>query len=228
MDDDVIPPLSNQIIQFLLSISSTEHNTSDHQIEYPRSFSQPNPDRDVTHRRHVLRQRLHDLAISTGRRDRILDWAELLLQLEDQSVTFGLQRLEFDETYTVNADDYVDVTAYNSILQGLADGVGTGAGAPPASKAVIESLQTVEVNETVTDICVVCNDGVYNNEEKSIVKRLPCGHLYHGVCITPWLSSRNTCPVCRFEFATDDPEYEERRLQRSVAMGSRVGDGGRV
>ncbi|XP_076946791.1 E3 ubiquitin-protein ligase CIP8-like [Bidens hawaiensis] len=213
MDDDVIPPLSNQIIQFLRSISSTEHNTSDHD----RNLSQPNPDHD---RRHVLRQRLHDLGISTGRRDRILDWAELLLQLEDQSVTFGLQRLQFDETYTVNADDYVDVTAYNSILQGLADGVGTGAGAPPASKAVIESLQTVEVNETVTDICEVCNDGVYNNEEKVIVKRLPCGHLYHGVCITPWLSSRN--------IATDDPEYEERRLQRSMAMGSRVGDGGRV
>ncbi|XP_076949302.1 E3 ubiquitin-protein ligase CIP8-like [Bidens hawaiensis] len=215
MNDDVIPPLSNQIVQFLRSISSPEHHNRfpqhDHEIEYDRTLSQPNRDR-----RHVLRQRLHGLGISTGRRDRILDWAELLLQLEDQSVTFGLQRLEFDETYTVNADDYVD------ILQGLADGV--GAGAPPASKAVIESLQTVEVNETVTDICVVCNDGVYNNsDEEKVVKRLPCGHLYHGVCITPWLSSRNTCPVCRFELATDDPVYEERRLQRSVA-----GDGGRV
>ncbi|CAF1929312.1 unnamed protein product [Brassica oleracea] len=41
--------------------------------------------------------------------------------------------------------------------------------------------------------------------------QLPRLHLYHGQCIVPWLSARNSCPLCRFELPTDDKDYEEHK-----------------
>ncbi|KAI3725427.1 hypothetical protein L1987_65215 [Smallanthus sonchifolius] len=259
MDDD-IPPLSNDVVQFLRAIASPQQDNgfpltdaaagdlvhlrndleeSDDNHEDEHDHNQGNRDRGGSNdandelrrrnRRHALRLRLRDLGLTAVRHDRILDWAELLLQLEDQSVTFGLQRLEFEDSYIGNPDDYVDMTAYDSLLQTLADRDGGGGrrGSPPASKSVVEALQTVNVNESSTDLCAVCNDEVFNNEEK-IVKQLPCGHLYHGVCITPWLNSTNTCPVCRHELPTDDVEYEEGRRQRSMATASAIDHGSEV
>lgn len=264
--DDEIPPISNEIIQFLRAIASAQddhevplldapandivhlraereesddHNDNRHEDEYDQNRNQGNLDSDRLddeneedeeeqfrrrQRRDALRFRLRDRGLSAGRHDGLLDWADLLLQIEDQSVTF----LEFEDGYIGNPDDYVDETAYNSLLQTLAEGDNNERrGAPPASRLAIEALQTVEVNATSTELCAVCNDEVFNNEHKT-VKQLPCGHMYHGICITPWLDSRNTCPVCRHELPTDDPEYEEDRRQRSVAMAATIDHGARA
>ena len=69
----------------------------------------------------------------TGR-NRILDWAEILMGIEDNS-----------DRYAVNAADYVDDGAgYEALLQNLAEGDGGGGGggggrrgAPPAAKSAI-------------------------------------------------------------------------------------------
>ncbi|CAN8264306.1 unnamed protein product [Cochlearia groenlandica] len=146
----------------------------------------------------------------TGR-NRILDWAEILMGIEDNS-----------DRYTGNPADYIDGAAgYEALLHNLAEGDGGGGGrrgAPPAAKSAIEALETFEVGlsekegETMVEVCAVCKDGMVMGET---VKKLPCGHCYHGNCIVPWLGTRNSCPVCRFQIGTDDADYEEERKKKS-------------
>lgn len=40
--------------------------------------------------------------------------------------------------------------------------------------------------------CVIC---LTEYEEGDTMRRLPCGHLYHAVCIDSWLNARPICPM---------------------------------
>ncbi|KAJ0725344.1 putative transcription factor C2H2 family [Helianthus annuus] len=180
-------------------------------------------DEDLRRRRQrdVIRLRLRDFASrALSRRHRILDWAEILTGLEDHSVEFRFQAAGERDGYIGNPGDYLDAAGYEALLQTLAESdTGAKRGAPPAASSVVEALPAVKVKVTDVEVCAICKDKLVNNEEE-VVKELPCGHLYHGECIVPWLGSRNTCPVCRYELPTDDPEYEEDRKKRLSAMAT--------
>ncbi|KAE8669284.1 Glycerol-3-phosphate acyltransferase 5 [Hibiscus syriacus] len=75
---------------------------------------------------------------------------------------------------------------------------------PPASKAAVEAIPTVEINESHMHgelCCAVCKEQF---EIGTKVKNMPCDHLYHSNCILPWLQLRNSCPVCRHELPVAD------------------------
>ncbi|KAL1561097.1 E3 ubiquitin-protein ligase CIP8 [Salvia divinorum] len=172
-------------------------------------------------RRDVLRLRLRDFASrAASRRNRILDWADVLMGLEDHSIELTLQVPDSD-TYVGNPGDYVDASEYEALLQNLAESdSGARRGSPPAAKSVVEGLEGFQIDKEENVIaCAICKDTVNVGE---IAKNLPCGHGYHCDCIVPWLGARNSCPVCRFELPTDDPEYEEERKKRVVAAGLKV------
>ncbi|XP_044474357.1 E3 ubiquitin-protein ligase RDUF2-like [Mangifera indica] len=70
---------------------------------------------------------------------------------------------------------------------------------PRASKAAIESMPVVKVLECQVaedSHCAVCKEAFELNSE---AREMPCKHIYHSDCILPWLSIRNSCPVCRHE-----------------------------
>jgi len=90
-------------------------------------------------------------------------------------------------------------------------------GNPPASKNAVETLEKIIVNEEnlneigkegCCDNCSVCKD-IFEITQQ--ILKLPCKHIFHDDCIMPWLKERNSCPTCRYELATDDPDYESRR-----------------
>ncbi|XP_073123725.1 probable E3 ubiquitin-protein ligase RHC2A [Henckelia pumila] len=75
---------------------------------------------------------------------------------------------------------------------------------PPASKAAIESMPTVEIADqhiAVESYCAVCKEAF---ELGSEARLMPCNHLYHQDCILPWLTLKNSCPVCRHELPTEN------------------------
>ncbi|KAJ0984015.1 hypothetical protein J5N97_002371 [Dioscorea zingiberensis] len=74
---------------------------------------------------------------------------------------------------------------------------------PPASKAAIESMPTIEIGGAHTSVdshCAVCKEAFDLGAE---AREMPCKHIYHQDCILPWLSLRNSCPVCRHEMPID-------------------------
>ncbi|GAB1599997.1 E3 ubiquitin-protein ligase RNF181-like isoform X2 [Argonauta hians] len=89
---------------------------------------------------------------------------------------------------------------------------------PPTSKEVIKSLDTRNITATEAAAaaermqCTICLGEFMENNE---VKTLPCKHQFHSNCILPWLEKVNTCPMCRTEFPTDNPEYEEYRAHKA-------------
>ncbi|XP_048529472.1 uncharacterized protein LOC125508728 isoform X2 [Triticum urartu] len=108
-----------------------------------------------------------------------------------------------------NPGDYADARQFEMILEQFAEDDSSRRGAPPAATSFIGNLPSLVISTSHEAdgavICPVCKDPM---PLRTRAKQLPCMHLYHSSCILPWLSSRNTCPVCRYELPTDDPESE--------------------
>ncbi|XAR55987.1 Ubiquitin--protein ligase [Bertholletia excelsa] len=91
-------------------------------------------------------------------------------------------------------------------------------GQPPASKASVDAMASVEVRgEDEGGECVICL------EEwevcRTVVKEMPCKHRFHGECIEKWLGIHGSCPVCRFKMPVDED------VNKKTGVGVGVGDG---
>ncbi|XP_068635859.1 probable E3 ubiquitin-protein ligase RHC2A [Aristolochia californica] len=129
--------------------------------------------------------------------------------------------------------DFLMGSGFDRLLDQLAQIEVNGVGRcehPPASKAAVESMPTVEIvaSHIVTEShCAVCKDPF---ELGSEAREMPCKHIYHSECILPWLSMRNSCPVCRHELPTDvrgrgsaEPDNSPSEQSPGVAEEDTVG-----
>ncbi|KAF6171063.1 hypothetical protein GIB67_014643 [Kingdonia uniflora] len=102
---------------------------------------------------------------------------------------------------------YIDVATR---CQRFVDGMGCGGGKAKrevaASVSAVVALPSVEVS---SGECVICREQMKEGRD---VCELPCQHLFHWICVLPWLKKRNTCPCCRFQLPTDDVLGEIERL----------------
>ncbi|KAM7017838.1 E3 ubiquitin-protein ligase RNF181 isoform 2-T2 [Tautogolabrus adspersus] len=80
---------------------------------------------------------------------------------------------------------------------------------PPAAKAAVQTLTVVVISPEQADKGLKCPVCLLEFEEQETVREMPCKHLFHSGCILPWLGKTNSCPLCRLELPTDNPEYEE-------------------
>ncbi|XP_042487485.1 uncharacterized protein LOC122067711 [Macadamia integrifolia] len=148
---------------------------------------------------------------------RNLEW-EVLLAVNNLERNTELEHEieSYHDTESFLAEDYIYTAEYEMLFGQFTGTESALRGSPPAAKSVVENLPSIFLTQDDVKnnnvLCAVCKDDISTEEE---AKRLPCSHHYHGDCIIPWLNIRNTCPVCRFELPTDDPDYEQRRTRRA-------------
>ncbi|XP_073146061.1 uncharacterized protein [Henckelia pumila] len=144
--------------------------------------------------------------ISLGARNRTrADNTELLSNLEELET----------HNYAGALGDYLDVRGFEHFLEHLAETDISMMGAPPAAVSFVNSLPKIRIDGQYENLdnlsCAICKECPTVG---TVLNQLPCLHLYHPSCILPWLSTRNTCPLCRYELPTDDIDYEERKRNR--------------
>ncbi|KAE8708591.1 E3 ubiquitin-protein ligase RING1 [Hibiscus syriacus] len=127
-----------------------------------------------------------------------------------------------------NIGDYFIGPGLGQLIQQLSENDPNRYGSPPASKSAIDTLPSMKImkNDLSSEFnqCAVCMDEF---EEETEAKQMPCKHNYHNDCILPWLELHNSCPVCRHELPTDDPDYERRvRGAQETTEGNDGGSSG--
>jgi hypothetical protein len=92
---------------------------------------------------------------------------------------------------------------------------GDGGGTPGSS-----NLRVRNVAAAATPSCVVHGHCIVNDANRHSASRhaveLPCGHTFHGACISRWLASSGECPVC----------WSPQQPQPARAPGALIGGGG--
>lgn len=131
----------------------------------------------------------------------------------DNGSGIGLRRLPAHLT------DYFMGPGLDRLIEQLTQNDGGHCGPPPASRSAVEAMPTIEIvqKHLGNDLhCAVCKDPF---EIGCQAREMPCNHIYHSDCILPWLSQHNSCPVCRHEMPTEDPEYDRARARADHGGG---------
>jgi len=118
---------------------------------------------------------------------------------------------------SIRLDDFESEEEYQQLLNTLFQQYQSN-GPPPASPNILSSLPNFDFsNQTPPDPrCNICLTE-WNSEQSETTlecKILPCKHLFHQICLESWLTKHCTCPMCRYELPTDDPNYEIERKKR--------------
>lgn len=108
----------------------------------------------------------------------------------------------------INADELDLMEALqNAFLQQMRGQNYTGE-KPPASQSAWYEMDDVVIAQKHVDEGTDCGICLQKFKLHDDTKRMPCKHLFHDLCLLPWLQKNNTCPLCRFELPTLDADYE--------------------
>merc|ERR1719423_425655 len=70
------------------------------------------------------------------------------------------------------------------------------------SRRAIHNMNTLYPDPTAEElaqgdtVCIICRAEM---TQTAGVKKLPCGHLFHALCLRSWFQRQQTCPTCRLD-----------------------------
>ena len=76
---------------------------------------------------------------------------------------------------------------------------------PPAAAVDLRTLERFALDpqehailsqSNPEELCCICLETLHCHAPEQLL-RLPCGHVQHRDCAVRWLSSNNSCPICR-------------------------------
>lgn len=98
----------------------------------------------------------------------------------------------------------------------------SGAG-PGLDEALIKSISVFKFKKNEGLIegsdCSVCLSEFQENESLRLLPK--CSHAFHLVCIDTWLKSNSSCPLCRCNIASTNPNPPETPPPSVTALGYR-------
>ena len=87
---------------------------------------------------------------------------------------------------------------------------------PPPPPPPPASTSAPAVEEDEEDECSICMEPARDN---AVLTR--CNHRFHSACVTPWLNSHRTCPMCRNTNPTPLVPAPAKRQRQGGGGGSR-------
>ena len=75
----------------------------------------------------------------------------------------------------------------------------------------VDIMASLVMSTDISPDCSICHELYETNEE---LLKLPCRHTYHYSCVSSWLESHNTCPMCRRDFPSQTVS-DVSRVQRN-------------
>ena len=71
---------------------------------------------------------------------------------------------------------------------------------------IIESLEIPnDASLPTDDVCIICMESFHIGD----VKKLPCGHLFHSLCLYRYVETNTACAICRRTFVKEAPAAKQ-------------------
>ena len=106
------------------------------------------------------------------------------LQTSMQDVDLALERLSWHFTTAVH------------VARGLAQFESEDVPVPLPPARLASFCRLLQRGDEVSGNCTICCDRF---KQKQNVATLPCAHMFHVDCASPWFATKPTCPLCRHD-----------------------------
>ncbi|GLJ24371.1 hypothetical protein SUGI_0465260 [Cryptomeria japonica] len=146
-----------------------------------------------------------------------LNWQQILVDVESNKAELEWSLVNVYIEAHNNYDFYFDYQGHyddddNDIIEDIPLEDFDFRGPPPAARSAVYNLERMTIGESRDFLCCICQ-AILLGGEKCV--KMPCSHEYHEGCILQWLATSNSCPACKYELLTDDPDYEAQKLRRN-------------